>query len=68
MSLRWLASDGRTLREMPSVVGLRFDAPSVLFAEDARVSCIRSQLDYFDEQRPVLIKMSSRAQMENLLR
>jgi hypothetical protein len=65
--MRWLTSDGRTLHEMPSVVDLKFDSPAVLYAENARVSCVRSQFDYFEDQRSVLIKMSSKAQMEKLL-
>ena len=67
--VRWLtSSDARTLHEMTSVVGLKSESQAVLYAENARVSCVRPVFDYFEAQRSVLVKMSSKEQLESLLR
>ena len=67
--LRWLvATGGGELRRMSSTVNLMADGGSVLYAGDGRISCITPIFDHFEEQRHVLVRMSSREQYERLVR
>jgi hypothetical protein len=67
--VRWLtSSDSRTLEEAPSVVDLSAESQAVLYMDKERVSCVRPVFDYFDAQRSVVVKMSSKEQLERLLR